>query len=48
MVFSTNDAYFIKVVCDIIWQYNLDLGNEVFMVFFPKIMDKVSAAIKIQ
>lgn len=47
MVFSTNDAYLIKVLSDTIWQYNLDHGNEVFMVFFPKIMDRVSAAIKI-
>ncbi len=37
-----------NILLDIIWAYNLDETNEVFMTFFPKIMDKVAAAIKIE
>ena len=47
MIFKCEDSSLIKIICDVIWKYNMDEGNEVFMVFFPKIMDKISAAIKI-
>jgi acyl carrier protein phosphodiesterase len=47
MIFSTEDQSLMNILLDVIWAYNLDETNEVFMTFFPKIMDKVSAAIKI-
>lgn len=47
MIFKTDDSQLMNILLDVIWSYNLDESNEVFMTFFPKIMDKIAAAIKI-
>ena len=48
MVFQTNDALLMKAICKTIWLHNLDENNEIFMVFIPKIMNTIAAAVTIQ
>ena len=48
LVFRAEDTELLKRILEMIWRYNMEDGNEVFMVFFPRIMDRVASAIKIQ
>jgi hypothetical protein len=38
----------LELLLETIWRYNMEDGNEVFMVFFPRLMNRVAAAMKIQ
>ena len=48
LILKVEDSLLLEKLLDTIWRYNMEDGNEVFMVFFPRIMDRVAAAIKIQ
>jgi hypothetical protein len=44
---TVDDPLLLEALLELIWRYNMEDGNEVFMVFFPRILDRVAAAIKI-
>jgi hypothetical protein len=47
MVFQTDDQILLNCLFNTIWNHNLDEDHEVFMVFFPQLMNKVAAAMTI-
>lgn len=47
-MFQTDDTTLLEFLCETIWRHNLNDDHEIFMVFLPKIMNRVAAAMVIQ
>ena len=47
-MFRSEDKELTRYICEMIWRHNLEEHHEIVMVFFPRVMDRVSAAIHIQ
>lgn len=48
LMFRSEDKELTRYICEMIWRHNLEEHHEIVMVFFPRVMDRVSAAIHIQ
>jgi hypothetical protein len=47
LVFKTDDIFLLRTLCHYLWLHNINESHEVMMVFFPKLIHKVAAALQI-